>query len=113
MGFIGEGRADRPLPLLRPFALGFCIMFFPSLVLGTMNTILSPVVKGTEQLVAVQEGEVTSLKAKRDKLQEEALRTRDRLVSMNSLMQIEENGYYRTVRCSDHCWDVCGRAAYR
>lgn len=60
-------------PLLRPFALGFCIMFFPSLVLGTMNTILSPVVKGTEQLVAVQEGEVTSLRAKRDKLQEEAL----------------------------------------
>lgn len=49
-------------PLLRPFALGFCIMFFPSLVLGTMNTILSPVVKGTEQLVAVQEGEVTTLR---------------------------------------------------
>lgn len=60
-------------PLLRPFALGFCIMFFPSLVLGTMNTILSPVVKGTEQLVAVQEGKVTTLRAKRDKLKEEAL----------------------------------------
>lgn len=60
-------------PLLRPFALGFCIMFFPQLVLGTMNAVLSPVVKGTQQLVAVQEGELTSLRAKKDKLQEEAL----------------------------------------
>ena len=24
-------------PLLRPFALGLCIMFFPTLVLGTLN----------------------------------------------------------------------------
>lgn len=60
-------------PLLRPFALGCCIMFFPTLVLGTMNTILSPVVKGTQQLVAVQEGELTHLRTERDKLQEEAL----------------------------------------
>lgn len=60
-------------PLLRPFALGCCIMFFPTLVLGTMNTILSPVVKGTQQLVVMQEGELGSLRAKRDKLQEEAL----------------------------------------
>ena len=33
-------------PLLRPFALGLCIMFFPTFVLGTINTVLSPVVKG-------------------------------------------------------------------
>ena len=26
-------------PLLRPFALGLCIMFFPTLVLGTLNKI--------------------------------------------------------------------------
>ena len=31
-------------PLLRPFALGICIMFFPTIVLGTLNSILSPVV---------------------------------------------------------------------
>ena len=31
-------------PMLRPFAIGICIMFFPTLVLGTMNSILSPVV---------------------------------------------------------------------
>lgn len=29
-------------PLLRPFALGLCIMFFPTMVLGTINGILSP-----------------------------------------------------------------------
>ena len=28
-------------PLLRPFVLGFCIMFFPSVVLGTINNVLS------------------------------------------------------------------------
>ena len=31
-------------PLLRPFAVGLCIMFFPTFVLGTINTVLSPVV---------------------------------------------------------------------
>lgn len=58
-------------PLLRPFVLGFCIMFFPTFVLGTMNTILSPVVQGTEQMVHKQEGTLEQLRAKRDKLQEE------------------------------------------
>ena len=33
-------------PLLRPFAIGLCIMFFPTFVLGTINTVMSPVVKG-------------------------------------------------------------------
>ena len=31
-------------PLLRPFAVGFCIMFFPTVVLGTLNAVSSPVV---------------------------------------------------------------------
>ncbi len=34
-------------PMLRPFAIGLCIMFFPTVVLGTINRILSPVVQGT------------------------------------------------------------------
>ena len=33
-------------PLLRPFVIGFCIMFFPTFVLGTINSVMSPVVKG-------------------------------------------------------------------
>ena len=32
-------------PLLRPFAVGFCIMFFPTVVLGTINGVLSPTPK--------------------------------------------------------------------
>ncbi len=39
-------------PLLRPFALGLCIMFFPTFVLGTINTVLSPVVKGVQPTYA-------------------------------------------------------------
>ena len=42
-------------PLLRPFALGICILLFPTLVLGTMNSILSPIghaaVQGAERPV--------------------------------------------------------------
>lgn len=59
-------------PLLRPFVLGFCIMFFPTVVLGTMNAVLSPVVQGTEAMVHKQEGQLVELTAKRDKLKEEA-----------------------------------------
>lgn len=32
-------------PLLRPFAIGICILLFPTLVLGTLNNILSPIVQ--------------------------------------------------------------------
>lgn len=32
-------------PLFRPFVLGLCIMFFPTMVLGTINGILSPVLQ--------------------------------------------------------------------
>lgn len=37
-------------PLLRPFALGFCIMVFPS-VIALMNGVLSPTVTGTAAMV--------------------------------------------------------------
>lgn len=40
-------------PLLRPFALGLCIMFFP-LVLQAINGILSPVVVGTSTILEKQ-----------------------------------------------------------
>src|SRR5690606_41940698 len=41
-------------PLLRPFALGICIMFFPTVVLGTINAVLSPVVQGTHAILEDQ-----------------------------------------------------------
>ena len=56
-------------PMLRPFALVICIMFFPTLVLGTLNTVLSPVVKGTHQILESQVIDMTSLQQKKDILE--------------------------------------------
>jgi hypothetical protein len=41
-------------PLLRPLAIGLCIMFFSSFTLGTMNGVLSPVVHGCSQMLETQ-----------------------------------------------------------
>ncbi|MCM1301512.1 MAG: hypothetical protein NC226_07310 [Bacteroides cellulosilyticus] len=41
-------------PLMRPFAIGICILFFPTLVLGSLNGILSPLVQATHSLMAGQ-----------------------------------------------------------
>ena len=41
-------------PLLRPFAIGICILFFPTLVIGSLNGILSPLVQATHSLMTGQ-----------------------------------------------------------
>ena len=56
-------------PLLRPFAIGLCIMFFPTIVLGTINAVLSPVVKGAHSIVGNQIVDVQSLQAEKDNLE--------------------------------------------
>lgn len=61
-------------PLLRPFALGLCIMFFPTLVLGTLNGILSPVVKGTHAILESQTFDMNEYRAQKDRLEIEAMR---------------------------------------
>lgn len=38
-------------PLLRPFALGICILFFPTIVLGCINGLLSPIAEGCHSIV--------------------------------------------------------------
>lgn len=48
---MARGEAIDLFPLLRPFALGLCIMLFQPLVLGGLNGILSPVVTGAHQLL--------------------------------------------------------------
>ena len=70
---LARAEAIDVFPLLRPFVIGFCIMFFPTIVLGTMNGVLSPIVKGTEMMVDKQEGTLAKLIAQRDKLQELSL----------------------------------------
>jgi len=60
-------------PLLRPFAIGLCIMFFPSFVLGTINTVLSPVVIGTHQMLESQTFDMNLYREQKDKLEYEAM----------------------------------------
>ena len=59
-------------PLLRPFAIGLCIMFFPIFVLGTINGILSPIVRGTNQMLQSQTFDMVSYQKQKDKLEYDA-----------------------------------------
>lgn len=60
-------------PLLRPFALGICIMFFPTIVLGSINAILSPVVKGTHGILENLVLDLNTLQQQKDQLERVAL----------------------------------------
>lgn len=59
-------------PLLRPFALGLCILFFP-MVLETINGVLSPVVQGTHKMLEKQTFSMDEYRKLRDKLEYEAM----------------------------------------
>ena len=59
-------------PLLRPFALGLCIMFFPTIVLGTINAVMSPVVKGTHTILETQTIDLNIYQQQKDMLEYEA-----------------------------------------
>jgi conjugative transposon TraJ protein len=61
-------------PLLRPFAIGMCIMFFPSVVLGTINAVMSPVVTGTHTILEAQTFDMNRYRAEKDRLEYEAMR---------------------------------------
>lgn len=60
-------------PLLRPFAIGLCIMFFPTIVLGTINAVLSPIVKGTHSILENQVLDLNTLQQQKDRLEREAM----------------------------------------
>lgn len=59
--------------LSRPFALGICIVFFQSLVLGGINGILSPIVKGTNQILTGQTFDMGEHQAAKDELERQNL----------------------------------------
>ena len=59
-------------PLLRPFVIGLCIMFFPTFVQGTINTVLSPVVKGCHGMLESQTFDMNKYREQKDKLEYEA-----------------------------------------
>jgi len=60
-------------PLLRPFAIGICILFFPTIVLGTINAVLSPIVQGTHTILEDQVLDLNELQEKKDQLEYEAM----------------------------------------
>jgi len=59
-------------PLLRPFAIGLCIMFFPTIVLGTINGVMSPIVRGTNQMLQSQTFDMVAYQKQKDKLEYDA-----------------------------------------
>ena len=61
-------------PLLRPFAIGLCIMFFPVFVLATINAVLSPVVTGTHSILETQTFDMNKYREQKDQLEYEAMR---------------------------------------
>ena len=60
-------------PLLRPFVIGLCIMFFPTFVLGTVNAVLSPVVRGCNQMLETQTFDMNEYQKQKDMLEYEAM----------------------------------------
>ena len=59
-------------PMLRPFAIGLCIMLFPTVVLGTINSVLSPIVQGTAKLLETQTMDMNEYREQKDRLEYEA-----------------------------------------
>lgn len=70
---LGSAEPIDVFPLLRPFALGLCIMFFPTMVLGTLNAVLSPVVIGTHNMLENQVLDLNVLQQQKDQLEREAM----------------------------------------
>ena len=60
-------------PMLRPFAIGLCIMFFPTVVLGTINSVMSPVVQGTAKMLEAETLDMNQYREQKDKLEYEAM----------------------------------------
>lgn len=59
-------------PMLRPFVIGFCILFFPTVVLGTLNGVLSPIVQGTAKMQEGQTMDMNKYREQKDKLEYES-----------------------------------------
>ena len=60
-------------PLMRPFAIGICILLFPTLVLGTMNNVLGLVVQGTHSMLEEQTMDMEKYMEQRDRLERESM----------------------------------------
>lgn len=68
---MAQSEAIDLFPLLRPFAIGICILFFPTLVLGSLNGILSPLVQATHTLMVDQTFDMNEWQKQRQRIEEE------------------------------------------
>ena len=84
-------------PMLRPFAIGLCIMFFPTVVLGTLSGVLSPIVQGTAKMREAETLDMNEYREQKDKLEYEAMKRNPEtayLVSNEEFdKQLEELGW--------------------
>ena len=103
-------------PMLRPFAVGLCIMFFPTVILGTVNGILSPVVQGTAKLLEAQTLDMNEYREQKDRLEYEAMVRNPEtahLVSNEEFdRQLDELGW-SPVDMATMTWMYIERGAYR
>ena len=84
-------------PMLRPFAIGLCIMFFPTVVLGTLSGVLSPIVQGTAKMLEAETLDMNEYREQKDKLEYEAMKrnpeTADLVSNEEFDKQLEELGW--------------------
>ena len=84
-------------PMLRPLAIGLCIMFFPTGVLGTLSGVLSPIVQGTAKMLETETLDMNEYREQKDKLEYEAMKRNPEtayLVSNEEFdKQLEELGW--------------------
>ena len=84
-------------PMLRPFAIGLCIMFFPTVVLGTLSGVLSPIVQGTAKMLEAETLDMNQYREQKDQLEYEAMKRNPEtayLVSNEEFdKQLEELGW--------------------
>ncbi len=71
---LASAESYRRVPLLRPFAIGLCVLFFPTVVLGTINAVMSPVVQGTHAILEGQTMDLQAYQQQKDDLEAEARR---------------------------------------
>lgn len=84
-------------PLLRPFAIGLCILFFPTIVLGTMNSVLGVIVQGTHSILEEQTFDMEKYREQKDRLEYEAMMRNPETAYLASVeefdRQIDELGW--------------------
>ena len=71
---LARAEAIDVFPLLRPFAIGLCILMFPTVVLGTLNAVMTPIVQGVATMLEGEKLDMQQYREQKDKLEYEAMK---------------------------------------